>query len=185
MRKRTPQEKKALSYVKDCRNTYGENDKSSRKNIPLRKAKVNRGYRRKVTQALHEINNEIDIEKAELAESEARSIKREYWKKSVDEPLREVVERKLQRRKSHAGNGKTARKKVRGFVRSLKIESEQETDGRWIAEAVGMNGVMVYGATKEMSIEKCKTLAGYVFLESLGAVEKISVNDDFISVVVN
>ncbi len=33
MARRTPQEKKALSYVKDRRNDYGENDKSSRKNI--------------------------------------------------------------------------------------------------------------------------------------------------------
>ena len=32
--RRSPQEKKALSYARDCRNVYGENDKSSRKNIP-------------------------------------------------------------------------------------------------------------------------------------------------------
>jgi hypothetical protein len=32
--RRSPQEKKALSYAKDRRNDYGENDKSSRKNIP-------------------------------------------------------------------------------------------------------------------------------------------------------
>lgn len=35
---KTPQDKKALSYAKDRRNTYGENDKSSRKAIPARKA---------------------------------------------------------------------------------------------------------------------------------------------------
>ncbi len=30
--RRTPQEKKELSYERDRRNTYGENDKASRKN---------------------------------------------------------------------------------------------------------------------------------------------------------
>ena len=34
VKRKSPQEKKALSYAKDRRNTYGENDKSSRKNIP-------------------------------------------------------------------------------------------------------------------------------------------------------
>ncbi len=185
MKRKAPQEKKALSYAKDCRNTYGENDKASRKIIPLRKAKVNRGYRRKVTQALHEISKEVDIEKAELAESEARNIKREYWKKSTDEPLGKVVERKLERRESHSGNGKTARKNAREFVKNLKIEPQQQVDGRWIAEAVGMNGVLIYGKTEENVVERCKQLAECIFLESLGAVEEISVSDDFISVVIN
>jgi hypothetical protein len=40
--KRNPGEKKRLSYAKDCRNSYGENDKASRKLIPLRKAQQNR-----------------------------------------------------------------------------------------------------------------------------------------------
>jgi hypothetical protein len=44
---KSPQEKKALSYAKDRRNAYGENDKASRKAIPLRKAGENRQDRRK------------------------------------------------------------------------------------------------------------------------------------------
>lgn len=179
---KTPQEKKALSYAKDCRNTYGENDKASRKNIPLRKARVNRGYRRKVNRALHEIN-EVDLEKAELAESEARNIKRDYWKKSADKPLGEVVERKLELRESHAGHGKTARKKVREFVENLKIEIEQETDGRWIAEAKDLN-VIVYGETREKAVKKCKSLARSIFFERLGAAEIIFVDENYISEII-
>ncbi|HVE56510.1 MAG TPA: hypothetical protein VNB22_06755, partial [Pyrinomonadaceae bacterium] len=95
MKRKTPQEKKTLSYAKDCRNTYMANDKASRKNIPLRKAGVNRGYRKKVNQVLQQISSDIDLEKAELAESETRSVKREDWKKCSDEPLGKVVERKL------------------------------------------------------------------------------------------
>lgn len=185
MKRKTPQGKKALSYAKDCRNTYGENDKSSRKNIPLRKAKVNRCFRRKVNQVLQEISGEVDLEKAEFAENSAQSVKREDWKKCADVPLGKVAERKLEQRKSHAGNGKTARKKAREFVKNLKIEVERKTDGRWIAEAVEMNGVIVYGNTREEAIEKCKTLAGYVFLEQTGAVGMVTVNDNYISVITN
>ena len=32
---------------------------------------------------------------------------------------------------------------------SFKIEFEQETDGRWLAEVPQLPGVMVYGKTKE------------------------------------
>jgi hypothetical protein len=35
--RRSPQEKKRLSYLKDGRNVYGENDKASRKNLPKKK----------------------------------------------------------------------------------------------------------------------------------------------------
>ncbi len=182
MKRKTPQEKKTLSYEKDCRNTYGENDKSARKTIPLRKAKVNRGYRRKINQTLQEIISEIDLEKAELAESVARNIKREDWKKCSDEPLGKVVEGKLERRKNHAGKGKTARKKVREFIDNLKIETEQETDGRWIAEASGMNRVIVYGNTREAAIERCKRLAGFVFLEELGAIKILSFDENSASI---
>lgn len=182
MKGKTPQEKKALSYAKDCRNTYGENDKSSRKNIPLRKARVNHGYRKNVNQVLHQVRGDVDLEQADLLESKARNIKREDWKKFADEPLGEIVKRQLERRENHAGKGKTARKKVREFVANLKIEIEQETDGRWIAEAVGLNGVVVYGETQETAIEKCKSLAGYVFLENLGAGKILWINDNSISV---
>jgi hypothetical protein len=182
MKQKTPQEKKALSYAKDCRNTYMENDKSSRKNIPLRKAGVNRVYRKKINQILQQISSDIDLEKADLLENKARSIKREDWKKCADEPLGKVVERQLENRESHAGNGKTARKKVREFVKNLKIEVEQETDGRWIAEAKELSGVTVYGETHEEAIEKCKRLANYVFLENLGAIKILRVDDNSTSI---
>ncbi|HEX8567307.1 MAG TPA: hypothetical protein VF648_16825 [Pyrinomonadaceae bacterium] len=121
--------------------------------------------------------------KADLIESKSREIKREDWKKSPDAPLGEVIEQQLQRRKTHAGNGKTSRKRAREFVKNLKIEAERESDGRWIAEAVEMNGVLAYGETCEAAIEKCKRLAGYVFLEQIGAVGMITVNGNYISVI--
>ena len=51
-RVRPPAEKKRLSYERDGRNTYGENDKSSRKAIPLFKARSHRKTRHISTQEL-------------------------------------------------------------------------------------------------------------------------------------
>jgi hypothetical protein len=181
--RKTPREKKLLSYAKDCRTTYGENDKASRKYIRLRKAGVNRGYRRRINQYLQEINKSTDLDKTNASESCIRSVKRKYGKKLGDEPLGRVVEQKLERRNTHAGNGKTARKKVREFVANLRIQLEQETDGRWIAEAEDMNGVLVYGETPEAASESCRRFAGFVFLENIGAIGEVTVNETYISIV--
>lgn len=182
MKQKTPQEKKALSYAKDRRNIYGENDKASRKIVPLRKTKVNRGYRKKVSQVLRQVIGSIDLERADLLENKARNVRKADWKKYPDAPLGDVVEEKIERRINHAGNGKTARKKAREFVANLKIETELETDGRWIAEARKSSGVLVYGETREKAISRCKRLARLVFLEELGAIKILEVNDNYTSV---
>ncbi|GBU22490.1 hypothetical protein R80B4_02399 [Fibrobacteres bacterium R8-0-B4] len=41
----------------------------------------------------------------------------------------------------------------------FKIEFEQETDGRWIAEIPEIPGVIVYGATPSQAGAKAKALA--------------------------
>ena len=50
---------------------------------------------------------------------------------------------------------------------NLAIELEQETDGRWIAEIDPLNGVLVYGETREEAIMKVKTLALRVIADRL------------------
>lgn len=52
-------------------------------------------------------------------------------------------------------------------VMNLAIELEQETDGRWIAEIDALNGVLVYGETREDAIRKVKTLAFRVIADRL------------------
>ena len=42
---------------------------------------------------------------------------------------------------------------------NLPIELEQEEDGRWIAEIAELDGVLVYGDTREDAIRNVKTLA--------------------------
>lgn len=41
----------------------------------------------------------------------------------------------------------------------MVIETEQENDGRWIAEVLDLPGVMAYAESKEKAILKVKALA--------------------------
>lgn len=50
---------------------------------------------------------------------------------------------------------------------NLPIEIEQEDDGRWIAEIDELDGVLVYGETKEDAIRNVKTLALRVIADRL------------------
>ncbi|MGQ0542631.1 MAG: type II toxin-antitoxin system HicB family antitoxin [Blastocatellia bacterium] len=50
---------------------------------------------------------------------------------------------------------------------NLAIELEQEDDGRWIAEIDELDGVLVYGDTKEDAIRNVKALALRVIADRL------------------
>lgn len=93
---RSPQEKKALSYARDRRNVYGENDKASRKAIPARKAGENRKSRRKAAQ---EVNIAVASDEAKLDVMES-SLRQDLervggWKKAPDEPLGDFLKRQM------------------------------------------------------------------------------------------
>ena len=40
-----------------------------------------------------------------------------------------------------------------------KVETERETDGRWVAEVVGLAGVLAYGTTENEAIASAQALA--------------------------
>lgn len=42
---------------------------------------------------------------------------------------------------------------------NFQIECEQEDNGRWIAEVVGIPGVLVYGNTADEAMSKAEILA--------------------------
>lgn len=48
-----------------------------------------------------------------------------------------------------------------------RIETEQEGDGRWIAEVPEIPGVLVYGETREEAIRKAQTLSLRVLADRL------------------
>jgi len=63
----------------------------------------------------------------------------------------------------------------------MKIEVEQETDGRWIAEVLDLNGVMAYGDSKEIAISKAEALALRVIADRIDHGETIPELDQMFS----
>ena len=49
----------------------------------------------------------------------------------------------------------------------MKVETEREADGRWIAEIPELPGVMSYGQTREEAVAKVKALALRVLADRL------------------
>jgi predicted RNase H-like HicB family nuclease len=47
-----------------------------------------------------------------------------------------------------------------------KVETEVETDGRWIAEVVDLPGVLAYGSTEKEAVASAQALALRVLAES-------------------
>ena len=58
---------------------------------------------------------------------------------------------------------------------TFSIETEQEADGRWIAEVMEIPGAMVYGITTKEAIAKVQALALRVLAERLEHGEDIGV----------
>ena len=96
--RRSPQQKKQLSYDKDRRNTYGENDKASRKAIRRNKRGVNRANRHHDRQTLSRSTRVCDSDLEGRVDLGLNSRMPKRWRKSADETLRRVVARKLRRR---------------------------------------------------------------------------------------
>jgi len=97
-KRKSPQDKKRESYLHDRRNTYGENDKASRKNIPLRKRKVNRADRRIVVTDLTELAKSAGAMSQDLDDLDLSPRPRAWFKKKPDEPLGQVLKGRIERR---------------------------------------------------------------------------------------
>lgn len=55
----------------------------------------------------------------------------------------------------------------------MKIEMEQENDGRWIAEIADIPGVMAYGDSREEAVSKVEALALRVIADKIDHGEKV------------
>lgn len=66
---------------------------------------------------------------------------------------------------------------------NFNIEYEQEEDGRWLAEAVGLPGVLTYGDTVDEAMTKAEILALKVLAEKLeqGEVPPEPLNISFVA----
>ena len=112
MVRKTPQEKKRLSYTKDRRNCYGESPHGARRSIPLNKALRNRANRRYQDQQLSGLGGEPDEQRYDEAESRMRHRAPKRWNKYPDAPLLQVVQGNLEdRARMDACGGRRARLK--------------------------------------------------------------------------
>jgi len=112
MRKKTPQEKKQISYKKDRRNCYGESPHGARKSIPRRKKLRNQANRKYQEQQLTITGLKLDDDLAEQIETRLYQKAPKVWNKVADAPLKKTVERKQQRRqKLEKESGRRAAKK--------------------------------------------------------------------------
>jgi len=100
-RRRSPQEKKRLSLSRDRRNDYGENDKGSRKAIPLRKKLATRAVRRGDTQDLLQ-----DPERADAALPLRLKVR---WRKWPDGSLGDHIKQQMEHRATRAMRKKRSR----------------------------------------------------------------------------
>jgi hypothetical protein len=94
-KRRTPREKKELSYKHDHRDTYNESNKGSRKRVRFRKRQVNQVYRQRIRQALHGAEQQTN-DNADDVTNRVLEARRPQWKKSSHTPLGLVL---LQKRK--------------------------------------------------------------------------------------
>jgi predicted RNase H-like HicB family nuclease len=60
---------------------------------------------------------------------------------------------------------------------NLTLEVEQEEDGQWISEVIGLPGVLAYGRTCEEGIMRTQALALRVLADRLEHGESSSTND--------
>ncbi|MHC1551006.1 hypothetical protein [Phyllobacterium sp. K27] len=96
---RSPPEDKRLSLEKDCRDSYGENNKAKRKAIPRFKAASNRVGRHTSKSLIAKAT--IDIELVDEAALHKATLKatRPTKTKVNDRPLKDVLARKNAREK--------------------------------------------------------------------------------------
>ena len=99
MKRKTPQEKKQISYERDRRNVYGEAPHAARKAIPLRKALRNRANRHVANQSVDYQGPAPDEDLADELESRVHHRVPQEWEKYPDAPLGEVIANKSRKRK--------------------------------------------------------------------------------------
>jgi len=63
------------------------------------------------------------------------------------------------------------------------VETERETDGRWIAEVVDLPGVLAYGQTREEAVRLAQALSLHVLADRLEHGEPVPEVESVFSIV--
>jgi len=128
----SPQEKKRLSYERDRVNTYGQNDKASRKVIRKRKASLSRTDRRIATQKLKQVahaKGDDSRMRNDLAISTLKTMPRRSWQKIPDCPIGVLIDERPIKRHGTADRVRT--RNVRDFYRLVIELTAQDEEDRY------------------------------------------------------
>lgn len=133
-KRRSPEEKKHLSYSRDRRNTYGENDKSSRKNIARNKRVRHRAERRResalLTAAVGPVDEEVE---ALIDERVTRRRRAGIWSKVPDTQLGLYVAYKLKQRADKGNSApETERARIEKVLRKTDIDGSELSNYVWV-----------------------------------------------------
>jgi len=110
---KAPHQKKAASYAHDRRNVHGENDKATRKNLPKKKARLNRAFRHEIRDGLHVDGAPVEKVDLDALDTSVTGARRKKFKKQPDVPLGEYIERQREKRARPSLRAKAVKKRPR------------------------------------------------------------------------
>ena len=121
--KLTPQEKKQLSYEKDCRNMFAESRSLSRFAIAKRRAMSHQSFRLAQKQIIKRLIVE-DEPVFETIENKEKELKTKSWRKMSDRPLGNFVAVQLRQRTKYGINSNLK-------ISIILLKSKAKTLTRW------------------------------------------------------
>lgn len=124
----SPQEKKLLSYKKDCRNMVAESRSKSRFAIAKRRSFGHQAFRHAEKQILDQLHN-ISEEVIEEVQAKVDKVKKKRWRKVSDSPLGEFVTVQLNTREKYGINANS--KKSNLLSEAEKQDFHQWRSRRW------------------------------------------------------
>jgi hypothetical protein len=110
---KSPHQKKAASLTHDRRNVYGENDKATRKNLPRKKARLNRAFRHEVRDGLKVDGAPVEKLELDALDASVTAVRRKKFKKQPDVPLIEYLDRQREKRAQPPLRARGAKKRAR------------------------------------------------------------------------
>lgn len=154
-KRRSPEEKKRLSYSRDRRNTYGENDKSSRKNIARNKRARHHAERRRESALLTAAAGPVDENVEELVDERVtRRPRADRWRKVPDTQLGLYVAYRLKRRADKGNSApETERARIEKILRNTDIDGMEPSNYNYARVAVGPE------AAGPRQLQHCTTMA--------------------------
>ncbi len=125
--RRSPQEKKKLSYERDRVNVAARNKKSARKNIRNRKTRSERVLRRGATELLKRMvqaDDDVRLD-ADLADTTLKTLRHTDWRKYPDVQLSLVLDERYVKR--HGAADRVRTRNVREAARaSIELNASEE-----------------------------------------------------------